>query len=300
MMKLGFSSLACPEWDLETIAAKASAMGYSGVELHGLQGEWHLPRVPILANHPDQVRRMFQAHKLELVCLSTDATLSSCWRGEVSRQEAAMTEFIELAAGLGCRYVRLEAGAVDWSDNPQLALSRVAQALASLAPSAAARGITLVVENGSTFPGSQELWFVVDAVGHPAVRGCWNQYHAMAIRERPTVSIPRLANRISIVHLCDGAFDDRGALLGQKPLGEGNVDIARQIELLKGIMYDEYLIFEWPKALVGLLPGPEKVLRDALTHLRQLLDAKQSVLSAYKGDKYAPKMASRTATCATQ
>ena len=31
MMKIGFSSQACPDWDLETIVAKASAMGFDGV-----------------------------------------------------------------------------------------------------------------------------------------------------------------------------------------------------------------------------------------------------------------------------
>jgi fatty-acyl-CoA synthase len=300
MMKLGFSSPACPEWSIETIVNKASAMGYNGVELHGLQGEWHLPCLPTLAGRPDEVRQMFQANKLELVCLTTNATLSSCWRGEVSRQRAVIAEFVELAARLDCPYVCVGIGEVERLDNARLALSRIAEALTSLVPMAIAHRVTLLVENGGAFPGSQELWFLVDAVGHPVVQCCWNQCNAMKIREQATVSIPRLANKIGLVHLCDADYDDRGVLLGHKPLGEGNVGIARQIELLKGTMYDGYLMFDRPKALVGSLPGPETVLQDAVKYLRERVEAKQPVLSAYKGDKYAPKMAARNATCAAR
>jgi len=292
MMKLGLSTLACPDWDLDTIVKRAADMGYSGVELFGLQREWHLPRHRSLADAPGNVRRLFENHKVELVCLSTTATLSSCWRSEVSRQKNAIMEFIELASNLNCPYVRLGAGVVERADNVRPALSRVADALASLAPAAAANGVTLLVENGGAFSGSQDLWFLVDAVGHPAVQGCWSQRNAMVTRERPTVSVPRLANKIAVVHVGDAVFDDRGANLGYKPLGEGSTDVARQIELLKGILYEGHLIFEWPKAQIESLPGPEQVLPDAIKYLREHLEAKQAVLAAYKGDKYAPKMAS--------
>ena len=55
MMKIGFSSQACPDWDLETIVAKASAMGFDGVELQGMRGESGLPLVPELTGQPERV-----------------------------------------------------------------------------------------------------------------------------------------------------------------------------------------------------------------------------------------------------
>ena len=46
MMKLGFSSLVCPGWSLESIVTNAAAMGFDGVELRGIRGELELPLVP--------------------------------------------------------------------------------------------------------------------------------------------------------------------------------------------------------------------------------------------------------------
>lgn len=296
MMKIGYSSLLCPEWDLDTIVKNASTMGFDGVELHGLQGEFDLPRVPALAQDPDRARHLFDEHGVELACLGTSAKLDSCSAAEIERQKAVITDFLELAAKLGCPCVRIDAGMVQSFDNRHAALSRIAEMLASMVSAASRFGVTLLVENGSDFPRSEDLWFLVDAVGHPAVRCCWNQCNALAAGELATRSIPRLGTKIGLVHQCDARFDEHGVLLEYTPLGEGDVQIARQVELLTGLMYDGYVVFERPKTGTGSLPEPEAVLRPAGQFLRERVDKKQAILSAYKGDKYAPRMASRV-TC---
>jgi sugar phosphate isomerase/epimerase len=294
-MKIGFSSLVAPSWDLETVVARAAEYGYDGVELRGLKGELHLPLVPALAAKPDAIRSLFGNKKIELVCLASSVTLGSRHRSEIARQKQALIETIELAGRLGCPAVRLFAGEVRRWDTQRAALSRIAKALILLAPAAARHGVTLLVENGGDFPGSQEMWFLIDAVDHPAVRCCWNQAHARLIRERPTNSIPRLGYRVGLVHLCDADFDDQGVLQQYKPIGQGGAEIARQVELLRGIAYDGYLVFEWPKLWVPTLPAPEQVLGATSKYLRERLAEKQPVLTAYKGDKNAPRFAVRAA-----
>ena len=291
MIKIGFSSLVCPGWNLDTIIESASSMGFDGVELRGLRGELHLPLVPALAARPDQVREKFQAKKVELICLGASATLDSCMKRDVAKQKAVITEFIELAARLGCPFVRIYVGEVQRRDNRRKAVARISEALRSMVPVVSRHKVTLLVENAGDFPGSEDLWFLIDAVGHPNVRCCWNQCHAMTIRERATNSLPRLGNKIGFVHVCDAAFDEQGTLLEYKPLGEGDVEVERQIEFLKGLVYDRYVVFEWPKLWVDSLPPPEIVLPKAVKFLRDCVEAKQSVLSAYKGDKNAPKLA---------
>jgi sugar phosphate isomerase/epimerase len=294
-MKIGFSSLVCPAWDLETIVARAAEWGYNGVELRGLRGELHLPLVPELAGRPDDVRALCRDKGVELVCLGASATLDSKKDRVRAQQKQALTEFIELAGRLGCPHVRILVGEVQRWDNARAALGRVAEGLISLVPVAARNHVTLLVENGGDFLGSEHLWYLVDAVNHPAVLCCWNQCHARTILERPTISIPRLGRRIGLVHLCDARYDEQGILLEYKPLGEGQAEIAKQIELLKGIAYDGYLIFEWPKLWLDSLPAPEDVLPKAAQFLQERLAEKQPVLSAYKGDKNAPKFTQREA-----
>lgn len=293
-MKIGFSSLVCPAWDLETIITNSSALGFDGIELRGVQGDLHLPLLPELAHRPDAVAQRFAERKVELVCLGTSATLDSRQPRVRAQQKSEITEFVELAAKLRCPYVRIFVGEVQRRDNHRAALARIAHALEALVPVAAQHGVTILVENGSDFPGSDDMWFLMDAVDHPAIKVCWNQCHAKTVRERPTNSLPRLGCKIGLVHVCDASFDPQGTLLDYKPLGEGDAEVERQIELLRGLVYDGYLIFEWPKMWIGTLPSPETTLPQVAKFLREQVAARQPILSAYKGDKQAPRLASRS------
>jgi len=126
-------------------------------------------------------------------------------------------------------------------------------------------------------------------VNHAHVRCCWNQCSAMVARERATTSVPRLGRKIGLVHVCDAQFDEEGVPGQYIAPGKGSVEVARQIELLKGVGYDGYLVFEWPALWVDSLAGPDAVLPEVAKFLRACLDAKQQPLTAYKGDKHAPK-----------
>lgn len=295
MMKIGFSSFVCPSWDLQTMVSNASQMGFDGIELRGGRDETHLPRMPEVASDPDGARRLLRESNVELVSLGTSATLDSRRRAEVARQKANITELMELAAKLGCPFVRVSAGRVQRRDNHRIALSRIAQAVSSLVPAATHLGVTVLVENDGDFPGSDSMWFLADAVEHSAVLCCWNQCHAKAVGERPTLSIPRLSRKMGLLHACDASFDEHGVLLDYKPLGEGDAEVARQIELLKGLLYDRYVVFDWPKMRVESLPPPESILPSVVKFLRERIEEQQAILAAYKGDKNAPKLAPRTA-----
>ncbi len=290
MMKIGFSSLICPTWNLETIVTRASELGFDGIELRGLCGELHLPMAAELSGDADGVRKLLQDHNVELVCLGASPTLTSRDSSELARQKSAIIEFIELAARLGCPNVRIFVGEVPRRDDRQMCLSRVAAALISLVPVATRNQVTLLIENGGDYCSSSDLWFLVDAVGHPAIQACWSQCHAMSLSERPTNSIPRLGGKIGLVHVCDADFDEQGVLLDYQTPGQGQTEISRQIELLKGMMYNGYLMFEWPKLWVDALPAAETVLPDVVSYLHGRLDNKHKILTAYKNDKNAPRL----------
>lgn len=289
-MKIGFSSLVCPSWSLETIVAKAAEYGYDGVEIRGLCGELRLPQIPELVANPGATRQLFAAANVELVCLASSCTLAERKVSEVARKRVELEEYIELASKLGCPFVRMFAGEVGKGDVREATLGRVARELAKIASFAARKKVTVLVENGGDFPGSADLWYLCDNVAHPAISVCWNPCTAMTEIERPTISIPRLGTKIGMFHVCDGQFDRTGFMEGYKIPGTGNVELDRAIELLKGIAYREYLMFEWPKLWVSSLAAPEQVLPQVQHFLRRRIDEKQAVLSAYKGDKNPAKL----------
>lgn len=288
-MKIGFSTLACPDWDLGTVVARASGMGFNGVELRGLRGEFRLGSVAALAGDIDYTRKLFEEARVELIALSPSASLDSRKSGVIAENMENIREHIELARRLGCPYVKIFAGEIQRWDHRDAALSRISMRLREIIPSAVRAGVTLLVENTGDFVTSDDIWYLLDAVGHPAVQCCWNQVHAMTRREGPTVSIPRLGRRIAVSHICDAEFDEDGVLLNYKLPGMGHVGVARQIELLRGVGNNGFLVFEWPKAWLPSLTDPDTALPSVADFLKKQLAAKQAVLSAYKGDKNAPR-----------
>jgi len=288
-MKIGFSSLVCPNWDLPTIIEQAAALGFHGFELRGLQGELHLPLSPQLSRNPRQVAAQCKEKNVELVCLGSSVTLDSKDKKKVAEQKGILGEYMELAAELGCPYVRMFAGEIQKWDNKRAAMARIAEALISLVPLAQKHGVTVLVENGGDFAASEDMWFLIDAVTSPSVRVCWNICNARMGLERPTLSFPRLGTKVGLVHLADAQFDPSGALMEYKPLGQGNADVSRALEILRGLAYQHYVMFEWPKLWVPNLPDPGVALPEAAKFLKAALTAKQPILSAYKGDKNAPK-----------
>jgi fatty-acyl-CoA synthase len=295
-LKLGFSTLTCPGWDVQTIINQAVALGCQGVEFRGLRGELHLPLAPELAGQPDRTRQLFEDARVEIVCLASSATLASKKKHTLADERARIVEFIELAGRLGCPFVRLFAGEVQrWPDNYHACLGRVASELIRLVPVATKNRVTLLIENSGDFPSSEALWFLVDAVSHPSVRACWNQCYGLTALERATLSLPRLGQKLSIVHVADADVDDHGVLLGYKPLGQGRAEVGRQIEILRGLAYNGYIMCEWPKMWDDTLPPPETALPQAIQFLRERIGEQQVVLTAYKGDKNAPKFSTQRA-----
>ncbi len=289
-MRIGFSSQVCPDWDFQTMVSRAADLGFDGIEVR-VDGD--SPAGRELKDRPDNARKLLLDAGVQLVCLGTSATVDSCSRRELARHEAAIKACIELASTLGCPYVRLPAGEVQAVDNHPAALSRIAVALRSLIPAALSHDVTLLVENSRGLPTSHDTWFLVDVVDHPACRCCWNQALALTVRERATTSIPLLGGKIGMLHVCDAEFDEQGSFLGYQRVGQGHTEIARQVEFLKGLTYDGYLVLDWPKERVPSLPPPEDALPEAAKFLRECLDVERPVLTAYKGDKRPAKFVSR-------
>jgi len=285
-IKVGFSSMVCPSWDLETMLQQAAALGYDGIELRGLGGKLHLPDVPELTDDPGQVKRLADESGVQLLCLGSSASFESPSRKQLERSSRELIETIELAGKLGAPFVRIFLGNAVGSEH-RGTLSRVAEELGKLTAVAARYQTTILVENGGDFVGSADLWLVIDAVSHPAVRGCWNPLNARVRGERPTTSVPRLGRQIGIYRLCDATFDDQDRFTGYRLPGEGDLEVARGIDLLKGVCYQDWLVFEWPKVMASL-PEPLEALPKVIAFVRDRLAARDPVLTAYKSDKRAP------------
>lgn len=285
-IKIGFSSMVCPTWDFKTMLEQAQAMGFDGIELRSLSGTFHLPEVPELADDPSNAIALTKQLGVSLVCLGCSAAFDSARPQALEKARRQLTETLELAGKLECPFVRLFLGNAQGTEH-RGTLGRIAAELREQAPLAARNRTTILVENGGDFCGSTDLWFIVDAVAHPNVAACWNPLNGRFVGETPSRSVPRLGSKLEMFRLADGYFDEQGRFLGYEMPGSGDVGLKRALELLKGICFQGWLMFEWPK-MIATLPEPELALPAVLEFVRKTLNEKDQVLTAYKNDKNAP------------
>lgn len=288
-LKFAFSNVACPDWTLEQLAAKAEEYGYTGVELRTLGVDSPLASDPARSD-AKHVRDVLGAHGLELVCLSTSITMheksASVGKDVVWR----MREAIDAAAEMGANAVRVLGNEVEPGDTRRATLQRIAERIGQLADHAGDQQVRILFENSGSLNFAKDWWWLFELVQHPFVGMAWNAANAAAAGEGPSVAIPVLNSRIKLVKIKDIQI---GQGAGFVPLGEGNVEIEHIIKRLLGIGYTDHVCFEWDKAWLPSLAEPDEALPDAIEKLKGWTAAiEESIEKAkVKADKAAAKNA---------
>jgi len=289
-MNVGFSSSVCPDWDLTTIVEQARNMGFVGIELAGLAGHPFLASSPALADTAG-VQKLLSDAGVRLMCLASECRFHDRDRRIRAEQKQRLSELLELSARLGCPYVVVRTGSIPRFQTRDRVLGRIVEALRELAPQAAGRRVGILVENEGRLAGSRDVWYILDAVGHPAVRACWNPTWAQAAGDSPSLAVPRMGGSIQLTHMMDATFGPHGGLRQYVSLGQGQTDLSRYLTLMRGLGSQSPLIISWPAP--DPPPNPEQMLPTALAWINEQLNRidQKAELSAYKGDKHAPRHA---------
>lgn len=288
-MKLAFSNSLCPELNLDGLNESSRAWGYDGFELTRSNGELNLP-----ADVPALRRKLDEAGQT-LVCLHAGALSGQPDRHGLGAATQHARGCIALAAEIGSPFVSVSGCRVPAGMPKVRAAKQSTLALQGLANEAVRRGVTLLFENAGAFSSSQDAWFLRDAPGMPALRLCLNLVNARAAGDPPSVAIPRLAAAISLLRIGDAGFGADHRVTRHVACGAGALDVPRVVELLKGLAYEGWLCVHWPQAARKELPPAEELLPAAAKYLRAELDKPTVVLTAYQGDKHAPRFAVRPA-----
>jgi sugar phosphate isomerase/epimerase len=106
--------------------------------------------------------------------------------------------------------------------------------LKASAPAAAAAGIKIAVENHCDSFSEEILW-LLDRVGHPAVGACIDTVNALMVMEDPMQAIANLAPRAFTNHFRDDRIEMQryGFKLTGAAVGEGDIDMQHAYEIFK-------------------------------------------------------------------
>jgi len=262
-----FSTLACPEWMIETIVARAAAFGYDGIEWRGGPDGHVRPSMP--TSERARLRRRVADSGLFSLAVTAYTSFISDDPTVQQKNVDELRRYLDLAADFGARYVRVFLGELRPGDDLAAARPSIAHCLASAASHAEAVGVGIAVEPHDDFVRSASVAPIFEQVPHPAVGAVWDVGNTFAAGEDPAEGFQWLGQRLFYVQVKDsiGRYPDRRLTR----LGEGEVPLAGAVELLLNRGYHGAFSVEWERAWHPDLDPAEVALPHALKAMRVLL-----------------------------
>jgi sugar phosphate isomerase/epimerase len=267
MNPITFSTLACPQWQIQTVIEKAAGFGYDGIEWRG-GSEGHV--------QPDMSapRKAFVRQSCSdagLISLAVTAYTSFVSHSARERQANVdkLRRYADLAAELDAKYVRTFLGVLPQSTNLDSSIyKRISDCLNVVSAHADRIGVKIAIEPHDDFILSTDVAPVFNR-SHPALRFIWDIGNAFAAGEYPGEGFDVLKHHLAYVQIKDGKGRDPNWRLC--PLGEGDVPLHHAFGLLLATNYRGAFSVEWEYAWHPELDPPEIALPAALRTVKKLL-----------------------------
>ncbi len=273
MLKPAFSTVACPEWTLATVAERALEMGFESVELRTFATPTRQFACEPALTSEQKVRRLFGDRGIELACLATSCRfdepvfppvigqLSAAIHRAVREAQSA----IDLAVSIECPLVRVFGFELVGSESRASGLKRIAGRLRDTVDHADKSGVKVVVENGGSFASAALLAELIERVDHPLLGACYALAAGQAAGDDPAAAVNALGDRLLAVRIKD-LRDGRPVALGT-----GELACRTTVEALIKRGFNGPVIFEWDRAWMPELEGPDTALRRASATLFEWL-----------------------------
>lgn len=241
-LKYAFMSFSCPQASFDGMLALANRYGYDGVEPRIDAGHAHGIEPNIAGPLRGEFRRKATDAALAIACIATSCRYSDPQTTEL--QLSLTRRCIDLAADIGAPRIRVFGGAVPPGVSREEAIDHLAASLGRIATHAAARDVVVCVETHDDWCNPLHMAEVMKRADHPSVAVNWDIMHTLrqggATMDQ---AFAILRPWIRHAHVHDGLLQPGDVVL--KPIGQGEIDHRRAVELLQGMNYDGYLSGEW-------------------------------------------------------
>ena len=218
----------------------AQRYGYEGIEPRLDAGQAHGIEVEMPAGQRLSVRDEVAAGGVELACLATSLKYSDPAKfDDMVRQTH---ERIDLAGDLAVPVIRVFGGTIPEGVTREQASDLLVRALSNVADQAEERNVAVCIETHDDWSDPAYIASVLQQVNHKAIGANWDIMHPVRYADVSMDDAFQLLKPwIRHLHIHDGSKAASGLL----PIGEGDIDHRRALELLRTIDYDGYISGEW-------------------------------------------------------
>jgi len=270
-LPISFSTLGCPKWPWSRIVAQAAAMGYSAIELRGIEMQMDLTQRPeFTGSRLAESLRDVDAAGLRISDLGASARMHESDPKVRAAQIDEGKRFVDLAHQLRAPYVRVFGDSIPAGQSKADVISRIVDGLRMLGEYAKGSGVGIIIESHGDFTDSPTLVELLKRTGMDDVALLWDAHHTfVAGKEPPGTTWAALGPSVRHTHLKDSRPE--GADVRYVLTGTGTVPVREIVRVLKRGGYTGYYGFEWEKRWHPEIEEPEIAFPHFAARMREYL-----------------------------
>jgi sugar phosphate isomerase/epimerase len=270
-LPISFSTLGCPKWPWRRILEQGSRMGYSAIELRGIEMHMDLTTLPVFTGTrlAESVKDL-EAAGLKISDLGASARMHEADPKVRAAQMDEGKRFVDLAHRLGAPYVRVFGDKVPAGEAKRDVMARVVDGLRTLGEHAKGSGVGILIESHGDFTDSPTLLELLKGAAMENVGLVWDAHHTfVAGKEQPAATFAALGRYVRHTHLKDSKPE--GADVRYVLTGSGTVPVRETVRVLAGAGYKGYYGFEWEKGWHPEIEEPEVSFPQFAEKMREYL-----------------------------
>lgn len=270
-MKFSYSTLGCPYYTFDQMIDLAKKSGYTGIEFRIYNGsvDYHLAD-EFKPGRIDQTRKLFNSNGIEIACCSSSVRFSLPGKEEQKKQLDLAESYFQVAAGLGCKYVRIFGGPypvnftnrksepfiVEYRDS--IPADKVAgltkeecdkwiiDGFGIIGELGKKYGVMPLMETHDDFANGETVRKFVDACASDNFGILWDCLHPYRYGLDLRETYLHIAEKVHHVHMKDSKDLTYYGFIPTL-VGEGEMDVKTALSILVDNNYDEFISFEWEK-----------------------------------------------------
>lgn len=274
-MKIGFMTLGCPNWDLDTICKRGSEYGFEGVDFRGYLGEIDITRLPEFTSKVSKTYNQLRDAGLEVCGIST--SINVCVQKDRTKNLESAKRTIDVARALDSINIRVFGGG-DLEKYTREELAEIGcDCVSQILELDGARGLNWSFETHDLWVKAHHCRLLLDHISEPAFGALWDMGHTWRVgREKPIDTFTALRQRIGYTHVKDAVFNPDSPMAMKDGWyyvapGTGELPLVDSIKLLMEDDYDGWLVFEHEKRWHPNLPEPEEIFPQFISWIKPLL-----------------------------
>ena len=262
--KLAFTTLGCPEWSFARILDEAQKMGFSGIEIRGIEDKMLAEEmVQFFPENKAATLASLKAHNLEMIGFGSSVKFD-----DASKFDAMVTEgkkTIDVCQRMGIPAIRMFGDRIQPGEAESILISRVAKGANILAEYGESKGVLVVLETHGDFNTLERVKGVFDQVKSKNLKLLWDVGNTDPTYGDNFVDFYKpMKHLITHTHFKDLTRGKPGDPKSSVhcDLGKGGIPIKAIVRQLEADGYTGYYTLEWEKKWHPDLASAEKAFPD--------------------------------------